>query len=92
MPRKAKEKEFVCGQCAYCDRELTNLNGYWVVGIERHPITKELLHFCHGSKKHNCFDNYGKLCREMEHKATGHWKKYTPYNTRIDRVSKSIKG
>jgi hypothetical protein len=40
VPRKKQDKEWFCGHCEVCKRELTSTNGNWIV-------TASKVHLCH---------------------------------------------
>ena len=48
---KSKSREFICGYCTWCKKELLNTMGGWI-------ITNKREHFCHDGKDGSCFDKY----------------------------------
>ena len=48
---KSKVREFICGYCDWCKKELLNTMGGWIVNAEKK-------HFCHDGKDGSCFDKY----------------------------------
>ncbi len=51
---KSKSREFICGYCTWCKKELLNTMGGWI-------ITHERQYFCHDGKDGSCFDLYCNL-------------------------------
>ena len=58
---KSKYREFVCGYCTWCKKELLNTMGGWI-------ITHTKKHFCHDGKDGSCFDKYCNLKKEQNEK------------------------
>ena len=48
---KSKLREFICGYCDWCKKELLNTMGGWIINAEHK-------HFCHNGKDELCFDKY----------------------------------
>ena len=48
---KSKSREFICGYCTWCKKELLNTMGGWI-------ITAKKQYFCHDGKDGSCFDKY----------------------------------
>ena len=48
---KNRHREFVCGYCDWCKKELLNTMGGWIINAEKK-------HFCHDSRDGSCFDKY----------------------------------
>ena len=53
---KSKYREFICGYCTWCKKELLNTMGGWI-------ITYSKKYFCHDGKDGSCFDKYCNLKR-----------------------------
>ena len=51
---KSKSREFICGYCTWCKKELLNTMGGWI-------ITAKKQYFCHDGKDRSCFDLYCNL-------------------------------
>ena len=51
---KNKNREFICGYCTWCKKELLNTMGGWI-------ITYSKKYFCHDGKDGSCFDKYCNL-------------------------------
>jgi hypothetical protein len=54
---KSKKRVFICGYCNWCQKELLNTMGGWI-------ITHTKKHFCHDGKDGSCFDKYCNLKKE----------------------------
>ena len=64
---KSKVKVFICGYCNYCNKELLNNEGGWIINAEKK-------HYCHDGRDGSCFDKYIKEkhnVREENEKAYG---------------------
>ena len=48
---KTKYREFICGYCDWCKKELLNTMGGWIINGEKK-------YFCHDGRDGSCFDNY----------------------------------
>ena len=48
---KSKVREFICGYCDWCKKELLNTMGGWIINAEHK-------HFCYDSRNELCFDKY----------------------------------
>ena len=48
---KNRHREFVCGYCDWCKKELLNTMGGWIINAEKK-------HFCHDSRDGSGFDKY----------------------------------
>jgi hypothetical protein len=48
---KKKNTVFFCGNCQWCNKELTSDMGGWIVNAEKK-------HFCHNGLDGSCFDKY----------------------------------
>ena len=48
---KSKLRDFICGYCNWCKKELLNTMGGWIINAEHK-------HFCHNGKDELCFDKY----------------------------------
>ena len=64
MPRKktwnkSKYREFICGYCTWCKKELLNTMGGWI-------ITAKKQYFCHDGRDGSCFDKYCNLKKEKQ--------------------------
>ena len=55
MPKKtwnkSKVRVFICGYCNYCNKELLNNEGGWIINGEKK-------HYCHDGRDGSCFDKY----------------------------------
>ena len=49
--RSKKNRVFVCGYCNWCNKELLNTMGGWIINAQHK-------HFCHDGKDGSCFDQY----------------------------------
>ena len=56
---KSKYREFVCGYCTWCKKELLNTMGGWI-------ITAKKQYFCHDGKDGSCFDLYCNIKLEQQ--------------------------
>jgi hypothetical protein len=56
---KSKNREFVCGYCTWCKKELLNTMGGWI-------ITAKKQYFCHDGKDGSCFDLYCNIKLEQQ--------------------------
>jgi|TARA_Y100000052_G_C2891433_1_gene51239 hypothetical protein len=56
---KSKYREFICGYCTWCKKELLNTMGGWI-------ITHTKKYFCHDGKDGSCFDKYCNLKKEKQ--------------------------
>ena len=56
---KSKVREFICGYCTWCKKELLNTMGGWI-------ITHERQYFCHDGKDGSCFDLYCNIKLEQQ--------------------------
>jgi hypothetical protein len=48
---KSKVRVFICGYCNYCNKELLNNEGGWIINGEKK-------HYCHDGRDGSCFDKY----------------------------------
>ena len=48
---KNKKQVYNCGQCDWCNKELTSDMGGWIINAEKK-------HFCHDGVNKLCFDHY----------------------------------
>ena len=51
---KSKYREFICGDCNWCKKELLNTMGGWIINGDKK-------HFCHDGRDGSCFDKYCNL-------------------------------
>ena len=58
---KSKVREFICGYCTWCKKELLNTMGGWI-------ITAKKQYFCHDGKDGSCFDKYCNFKKETNEK------------------------
>jgi hypothetical protein len=58
---KNKYREFICGYCDWCKKELLNTMGGWI-------ITHTKKYFCHDGKDGSCFDKYCNFKKETNEK------------------------
>ena len=65
---KSKYREFICGYCNWCKKELLNTMGGWI-------ITHTKKYFCHDGKDGSCFDNYCERKLKEKYNAGTLWKK-----------------
>ena len=56
---KSKVREFICGYCTWCKKELLNTMGGWI-------ITHKRQYFCHDGKDGSCFDLYCNIKLEQQ--------------------------
>ena len=56
---KDRHREFVCGYCTWCKKELLNTMGGWI-------ITHKKQYFCHDGKDGSCFDKYCHIKKEAQ--------------------------
>ena len=56
---KSKYREFVCGYCTWCKKELLNTMGGWI-------ITASKKYFCHDGRDGSCFDKYCNIKKEAQ--------------------------
>ena len=56
---KSKVREFICGYCTWCKKELLNTMGGWI-------ITHKKQYFCHDGKDGSCFDLYCNIKLEQQ--------------------------
>ena len=56
---KSKYREFICGYCTWCKKELLNIMGGWI-------ITYSKKYFCHDGKDGSCLDKYCNLKKEKQ--------------------------
>ena len=56
---KNKYREFVCGYCNWCKKELVNPMGGWIINAEKK-------HFCHDGRDGSCFDKYCHIKKEAQ--------------------------
>ena len=63
---KTKYREFICGYCDWCKKELLNTMGGWIINAEKK-------HFCHDGRDGSCFDKY--CLTKRRHNAGTLWKK-----------------
>ena len=56
---KSKYREFICGYCTWCKKELLNTMGGWI-------ITAKKQYFCHDGRDGSCFDKYCNLKKEKQ--------------------------
>lgn len=94
MPRsKRSEPSIFVGNCYYCDKQLYNNNGGWIVSHEKDLATKQNMRFCHDGKEGSCFDLYGEFCRKLRIDAefigystfkTDLWKTKPPFKKLIE--------
>jgi hypothetical protein len=56
---KSKYREFICGYCNWCKKELLNTMGGWIINGEKK-------HFCHDGRDGSCFDKYCHIKKEAQ--------------------------
>ena len=54
---KNRHREFVCGYCDWCKKELLNTMGGWIINAEKK-------HFCHDGREGSCFYKYSNIKKE----------------------------
>ena len=65
---KSKVRVFICGYCNYCNKELLNNEGGWIINGEKK-------HYCHDGRDGSCFDNYCQRKLKEKQNAGTLWKK-----------------